>query len=209
MTIRQHVFLTQRAEPLPRWLEAFPGAWIIKPESLHVDNSPVMVWLHLGLTSTNVSDQVKTAVNAANGNPVVVLANMPNDEEGLICLEAGAVGYISAIAVPEMMQQVVGVIDNGGLWVGPELMKRLRTALAAQRAVPQDETDRLALLSQREKEVALAVAAGASNKEIARNLGITDRTVKSHLTAIFERLRINNRVQLSVLVNGDRQRSLY
>jgi len=88
--------------------------------------------------------------------------------------------------------------------VGPELMRRLRTALAGQRAPAQSEADQLVALSRREKEVALAAAAGASNKEIARALGITERTVKAHLSAIFKSLGIRNRVQLSVLVNGER-----
>ncbi|OIO76824.1 MAG: DNA-binding response regulator [Hydrogenophilales bacterium CG03_land_8_20_14_0_80_62_28] len=203
MIRRRHLFLSERSVPLPRWLEAFPAAEIVKPAALAVKVGPVMVWLHLS-SRTDVAQQVLATVAAAAGNPVVALANTPNDADGLACLEAGAAGYISALAAPEMMRQVVGVVANGGLWVGPELMRRLRTALAGQRAPAQSEADQLVVLSQREKEVAQAVAAGASNKEIARALGITERTVKAHLSAIFKSLGIRNRVQLSVLVNGER-----
>ena len=203
MIRRRHLFLSERSVPLPRWLEAFPAAEIVKPAALAVKVGPVMVWLHLS-SRTDVAQQVLATVAAAAGNPVVALANTPNDADGLACLEAGAAGYISALAAPEMMRQVVGVVANGGLWVGPELMRRLRTALAGQRAPAQSEADQLVVLSQREKEAAQAVAAGASNKEIARALGITERTVKAHLSAIFKSLGIRNRVQLSVLVNGER-----
>jgi DNA-binding NarL/FixJ family response regulator len=203
MAISRHIFLTQRAEPLPRWLEAFPNAEILKPGAMAA-RPDALVWLHLDPTRVDIADQVRTVVSTAFGNPVVTLSNQPNDSEGLACLEAGAVGYISALAVPDMMRQVVSVVENGGLWVGPRLMMRLRAALAGQRPF-LGEADKLTALSQREKEVALAVAAGASNKEIARIMGITERTVKAHLSAIFERLKIGNRVQLSILVNGERQ----
>ncbi len=203
MAIRRHIFLTQRAEPLPRWLEAFPDAEILKPGAMAA-RPDALVWLHLSPADADVAGQVRTAVSTAFGNPVVILSNQPNDNEGLACLEAGAVGYVSALSVPEMLHQVVSVVENGGLWVGPGLMMRLRGALAGQRAI-RNETDKLAVLSQREKEVAQAVAGGASNKEIARIMGITERTVKAHLSAIFDRLQISNRVQLSILVNGDRQ----
>ncbi|MDP3828327.1 MAG: helix-turn-helix transcriptional regulator, partial [Polaromonas sp.] len=57
-------------------------------------------------------------------------------------------------------------------------------------------------LTDREKEVAATLAAGASNKEIARALGITERTVKAHVGAILEKLHVRDRLQLSLIVNG-------
>lgn len=201
----KHLFLTKRGEPVPRWLDAFPGARVARPDSTDASCGATLVWLHLDAEQQDVSRQVKTALELGQGAPVVVLANAPCQEEGLNCLEAGAVGYITALSAPEMLRQVVSVVENGGLWVGPELLQRLRRALAAQPvAMPAEET--LAPLSKREKEVAWAVAAGASNKEIARRMGITERTVKAHLSTIFERLQVRDRLQLSILVNGESPR---
>jgi DNA-binding NarL/FixJ family response regulator len=59
-----------------------------------------------------------------------------------------------------------------------------------------------ALLSEREAQVARLVAAGFSNREIADRLAITERTVKAHLTAIFEKLGLRDRLQLSLRING-------
>jgi two-component system nitrate/nitrite response regulator NarL len=203
MAIERHIFLTERSRPLARWLEAFPKAEVCRPGALSLKQGDALIWLHLAADGFSVTDQVRSIVSAASGAPVVVLANSPGETQGLACLEAGAVGYVTALAAPGMLRQVVSVVENGGLWVGPELMLRLRTALSGQR--PGYVTkDKLAGLSQREREVALAVAAGSSNKEIARIMGITERTVKAHLSAIFERLKINNRVQLSIMVNGER-----
>jgi len=203
MTIRRHIFLTDRSKPLERWLEAFPKAEVCRPGELSIRQRDALVWLHLATDDPGATDLVHSVVTAASGVPVVVLSNMPCETQGLACLQAGAVGYVTALSAPGMLRQIVNVVEHGGLWVGPELMQRLRTALSGQRP-SSVKKDKLAGLSQREKEVAMAVASGSSNKEIARLMGITERTVKAHLSAIFERLKISNRVQLSNIVNEER-----
>lgn len=151
-------------------------------------------------------DLVRLAVRLAPGCAVVALSNAVTQEEGLTCLEAGASGYTSALANPDVLRQIAMVVDNGGLWVGPELLSRLRNSLARMPAAHIPALNgKLAALSPREREVALAVAAGASNKEVARNMGITERTVKAHLTAIFARLGIRDRMQLVLMMSGTGQ----
>jgi DNA-binding NarL/FixJ family response regulator len=105
------------------------------------------------------------------------------------------------------------------VWVSaltlPNLLARLQTA-ASPYAVPLDtvtpeqqmpkqneENGRqvLAELTDRQREVAQLVASGANNKEIARTLNITERTVKAHLTEVFDRLKISDRLQLAVRLN--------
>ena len=82
------------------------------------------------------------------------------------------------------MQRLIGVVD----------------------AVPPPESAKLndwaAPLTDREREVAATIAAGSSNKEIARQLGITERTVKAHVGAILEKLQVRDRLQLALLMSG-------
>jgi two-component system nitrate/nitrite response regulator NarL len=132
--------------------------------------------------------------------PIVVLSNVPEDEHGLAALAAGAAGYCSALTLPAVLQQVARVVEHGGLWMGPQLMRRLMQGMAARR--DESPGPSLAMLSQRERQVAEAVARGATNKEIARVMDITERTVKAHLSAAFEKLGVRDRMQLSLLVNG-------
>ena len=115
---------------------------------------------------------------------------------------AGASGYCNALAIPELLRQVAVVVEQGGLWVGQDLMKRLFSALSAGPGSTSDTTNTLHELSQRELQVAQAVARGSTNKEIARALGITERTVKAHLSAVFSKLDVRDRLQLSLIVNG-------
>ena len=93
------------------------------------------------------------------------------------------------------------VVTNQGVWVGQELLAKVLggTFKALQQRVDHDRyqhSDYLGLLTERERGVALAVARGATNKEAARQLDITERTVKAHLSAIFKKLEVRDRLQL-------------
>lgn len=159
-----------------------------------------IIWLHIANPKPEPALLIQKIAIAAPGCPIVALSNMPEDKEGLSVLEAGAVGYTNALAVPEVLRQISAVVENGGLWVGPNLMQRLIASIATHST--HLDSSQLSKLSAREKEVALAVAAGASNKEIAKQLSISERTVKAHLSAAFERLGVRDRLQLSLLING-------
>lgn len=123
----------------------------------------------------------------------------------LQALAAGAAGCCNSHAAPEVLQQVALVVANGGLWVGQSLLRRVvdNSARLIQRqtgAVGQEDWS--GALSEREVQVARLVAEASSNKEIARQLAISERTVKAHLTSIFEKLGLRDRLQLSLRING-------
>ena len=205
---KRHIFLTRRAEEVARWREAFPDAEVVSYSRIGTilvsRPGEALVWLHLAGEGSlpppaaasqerrredGPAEQIRLAVRVAPGCAVVVLANQPDQEEGLLCLEAGASGYTSVLANPEVLRQIAMVVENGGLWVGPDLLSRLRTSLTTLQSSPAGNLEeRLSALSPREREV-------------ARDMGITDRTVKAHLTAIFERLGVRDRMQLAILVN--------
>lgn len=197
------IFLTRRDVPLPGWRTAFPAAQIRnyprEQESLATPSS-TLIWLHIDNQIRQPAELVAAVARAAPGCPLVVLSNVPSQNEGLAVLEAGASGYTNALAVPELLRQIDTVVGNGGLWVGPELLQRLLVGLGRGSARVQNLSP-LDKLSPREREVARAVANGATNKEVARQLDITERTVKAHLGRTFELLGLRDRLQLALLVN--------
>lgn len=206
--MKRHIFLTRRPESLPTWNEAFPKASFQPYPTAGkqiVQRGEALIWLHVAGDKPDPALLVQEVALAAPDCPIIVLSNVPGDEEGLAVLEAGAAGYTNALAVPEMLRQIATVIENGGVWVGPRLLQRLIAGMATRTF--QINNNYLDKLSTREKEVALAVAGGASNKEIARSLDISERTVKAHLSAAFERLGVRDRLQLSLLINGNPQPS--
>jgi DNA-binding NarL/FixJ family response regulator len=197
----KHLFLTPDPHLLPRWQAAFPEAIVVTSVSadlIHGDSC--ILWV-----STRMPDwreQLAQQAGAA-GNRCVVLSGTPAQTEGLQALEAGARGYCHAYATPEMLREVAVVVLHGGLWVGPELMARaIRASRAGGGAMDRSAQQALACLTEREGAVALAVARGLTNKEVAAALDITERTVKAHLSAIFEKLAVRDRMQLALKLSS-------
>jgi DNA-binding NarL/FixJ family response regulator len=103
-----------------------------------------------------------------------------------------------------VLKEIRSVVSHGGLWLGQDLLQRL-IEVSTSRIGNQPEyvEGLLAKLTNREKEVAMEAAKGLSNKEIARVLSITERTVKAHLAHTFERLGAKDRLQLALMLNDN------
>jgi DNA-binding NarL/FixJ family response regulator len=134
---------------------------------------------------------------------VVVASSEPNDAEGIMAMEAGAAGYCHIYANPATLRQVIEVVSSGELWVGRSLLTRLLRGVSGK--LPPASVERAhwrSPLTEREIEVAQLAAHGESNLVIADQLGITERTVKAHLTTIFSKLGVTDRLQLALKVHG-------
>ena len=205
LTLSDHVFISPAGAMLPAWSEAFAGARAIAIGQLAAaPMSATVVWLRL--ESDNALGELVASVHARLGPvPVVILSDTPNDAEALAALSAQARGYCNSHAGAEVLIKVASVVTQGGLWIGEALMQRI---LAVQHLIQVPATATLpdwrATLTAREVQVAQLAAAGARYKEIARELLITERTVKAHMGAIFDKLNLRDRLQLALLV-GERQ----
>ncbi|MEC5397917.1 response regulator transcription factor [Uliginosibacterium sp. H1] len=136
---------------------------------------------------------------------LILASSTPSDAEGLAALECGAAGYCHAYAAVETLQQVIEVVASGELWVGRSLLGRLIGGLGrGLESRPAPPVDWAAALTEREREVARMAAMGDANARIAIHLGITERTVKAHLSAIFDKLQVDDRLQLALKVHGIR-----
>ena len=194
---------------LPRWSEAFKtgraGKVLTARPGLGAGRVD-LVWLRLE-QGEPVAVQMERLAPRLKLVPCVVLSDLPTDEEAIAAFSAGARGYCNTHAFAQVLIQVAAVVLQGGLWIGESLMQRLVSATSRAQAQASGAVAEVGLnwskdLTHREKEVAATVAAGASNKEVARILGITERTVKAHVGAILEKLHVRDRLQLSLVVNG-------
>ena len=186
-------------------MAAFPaGLWGDWAKVSQASGAGDIVWLSTGYPLW--LDVVAQLIQAQPRRQVVVMSATPDQTEGLRAINAGAKGYCHLYAVPELMQEVASVVQQGGLWVGPELLDRIvaatRDLLARSAAADQLPAADLSALSAREAEVAQAVAAGKSNREVAEQLFISERTVKAHLGAVFEKLGVRDRLQLALRLSG-------
>lgn len=130
---------------------------------------------------------------------VLVAAMRPNDEEGRQVLAAGAVGYLHALSPVTVLATAMQSVLTGNVWIGSTLLARLLRQI--DRAAPK-QTGWHDGLTTREKEVAERAAIGHSNQSIADSLGITERTVRAHLSAVFQKLGVSDRLLLALKVHG-------
>ena len=194
----EQLFLSADGRLRDTWRTAFPAARAQRPADPLVGD--VLVWL-LVAPGQKAERQIVSQRQRGVVQPLIILADEPGEDDALAALAAGASGYCNSHAAPEVLCQVAMVVANGGLWVGQGLMQRLLAGAA--RLLPPNPSDGWAdTLTEREREVAHAIARGASNKEVARELAITERTVKAHVGAILEKLGARDRLQLSLIVNG-------
>ena len=127
--------------------------------------------------------------------PVAICADVPDIREMLECVRLGAKAYCNSHMATAHYRQMLDLLANGQSWFPPQMLEQ--TFKLAQQAVkPAGETPALNMLTGREKEIALAVADGKSNRQIAVSLEISEPTVKSHLTSIFKKLDLKDRVGL-------------
>ncbi len=185
---------------LPRWQHAFAMANVVSTNDVSPLVKPGFVWLRLH-ASMPVGDQIQRMRLYVGEVAIVVLSDTPNDDEGMEAFSASARGYCNSHASAEVLRQVATVVSQGGLWVGESLMTRL--LIGVQRLAPRPTPVTQVWkekLTEREHEVALAVSQGASNKEVARQLGITERTVKAHVGVIFTKLAVQDRLHLALRI---------
>jgi DNA-binding NarL/FixJ family response regulator len=121
---------------------------------------------------------------------VVVLTSFTEQRRVLDALQAGASGYILKDATPDEVIAAIRAAHGGGAPLDPAAARVLLDAQRAQQPARN--------LSRRETEVLGLVATGLANKQIARRLGISERTVKAHLTAVFQQLGVTDRTQAAL-----------
>ena len=135
---------------------------------------------------------------------IVLLTSSPDDREGISAIKAGARGYYNRDVDPSLLKNAVEIVQKGEIWVGRDIVSYLFekvTSLSERRQEnPAEANSRLGPLTAREREIARLIGRGASNKECASQLNVTDRTVKAHLTAIFRKLRLSGRLQLALFM---------
>ncbi len=137
-----------------------------------------------------------------------LLSDQPNEDEGIAFLKLGIVGYGNTYISQARLTEAVRVINGGAVWLGQKVIQQLileSYSRAKEQPAPQaGQTaagQKLAGLTPAEHKVAELVARGQSNLEIAYNLRITERTVKAHLTSVYEKTKTGSRLSLAMLIN--------
>ncbi len=133
-------------------------------------------------------------------NPIVMLTTSNEESDLVECLRNGAQGYLLKDMEPSELVSALRDIVGGKTMVAPELAGVLARVVQGESVVSEEKNDSpFAELTPRELEILCLLAEGQSNKVIARNLGISDGTVKLHVKAILRKLNVHSRVEAAVM----------
>jgi DNA-binding NarL/FixJ family response regulator len=148
---------------------------------------PDVVLMDLSMPVLDGAEATSRIVENDPAARVVVLTSFADDRHIADALDAGAVGYVLKHANADELLDAIRAAAAGDAPLDP---KAARVVLARRRMVRPDQQ-----LSGRERQVLRLVASGLANKQIGRKLSISERTVKAHLTNIFSRLGVTDRMQ--------------
>jgi DNA-binding NarL/FixJ family response regulator len=126
---------------------------------------------------------------------LVVMGPDADDEVILQAITAGAKAYLEASASPQQVEQAIMIVNQGSIWAPRRILSIFvdRATKPSRSAVPS-----LAQFTVRETEVLQLLVAARSNREIARTLGIEERTVKAHVAKLMRKVGVENRIALSI-----------
>ena len=176
--------------------EALARTLMLKPDILLLDiNMP-------GLTGLDVTKQLKQARSRVK---IIALTIHDSDNYVLEMLKNGALGYLLKDVEPNVLIKAIHMVNEGNPFAYPKLAERLFGTPAISGDVGRmakeiwDES-RGERLTPREMDVLGCIAKGLSNQDIGKALGLSEKTVKNHLTSVFHKLKVNDRTQALVYV---------
>ena len=170
-------------------LEALQQVRELKPDVLLLDLAmPRMNGLEVLRELGDAAEQVRTVLLTAAIEP----------EETLDALRSGARGVVLKESAADTLYQCIHALMDGEYWVGHERMSDVLRALRGLELAPSREASPASNLTRRELQVIGAVADGATNKDIGTSFGLSEQTIKNHLSHIYDKLGVSNRLELAL-----------
>lgn len=187
-----------------RWIEIVASC-VDGVEAINAIRSlkPDIALLDMKMPSLNGLQVLETITSEAIATRVILLAATLSDDEIVAAAEANAYGIILKESAPDVLTQCVNACAAGQKWLPTELVDE------AFERVRNDRSQILEiapLLTRREIEIMLKVAEGFSNKDVGRQLNITEGTVKMHLHSIYQKVGVGNRTSLANFTIANRSK---
>jgi two-component system nitrate/nitrite response regulator NarL len=165
---------------------------------LAMERNPDVILLDMRMPEMDGMEVLRQLRLKGFRNPVVMLTTSSDERDLVESLRSGAQGYLLKDMEPDQLVAALRDIVAGKTVVAPDLAPVLARVVQGDSIAPAEE-DLFARLTPRENEILALLAEGQSNKVIARNLGISDGTVKLHVKSILRKLGIHSRVEAAVM----------
>ena len=157
--------------------------------------TPDIVLMDLVMPEMDGIEATQKIIAAYPGIKVIVLTSFTEDDKVFSAIKAGAVGYLLKDVSPPDLAKAIQAVHSGETHLHSDITKKLMN----QFVNPKSEAETtLEDLTPREMEVLQLVAQGLSNKELAKELTISEKTVKTHLSSIYGKLNLSDRTQAAI-----------
>ena len=180
--------LLERFEPVTCVGTAADGAEAV---AMTADLAPDVVLMDLSMPVMDGTEATRRITESHPDTAVLVLTTFADDRHVMAAIDAGAVGYLLKDSSPDQLLAGVEAAARGESPLDPKVAGAL---MASRRRAPEPTVS----LTTREREVLALVVEGLANKNIARRLGISEKTVKAHLTSVFSALGVTDRTQAAL-----------
>ncbi len=196
-----------------RWMAGLQNHFTIQEvwdgggERSLADFKPDVLLLDRDLPGTGEVENLSRLHQMCPSTRIIFFTSRYDEREAINVFKAGARGYCTKEIESSHLRKAVRVIQKGEVWAGRRIICRLLDELTSCTEKGQEDGHAqaevyLKNLTPREQQISLLVSEGSCNKEIASQLNISERTVKAHLTSIFSKLQITDRLRLGILLTN-------
>ena len=192
---------------IKKMLEKMAGICVVgeakrKEEAISIasDLQPDLILMDIGLPGESDGIDITRIIKKESNSKVIMLTVHDNEDEIKAALTAGADGYCLKSIPDCQLEQAIWCVINGGTWLDPSLSKQLRKIILQKPAESSqsDNGEREFKLSERELEVLGLLVEGLNNQQMARRLGLSPETIKTHMKHLMDKLSVTDRTQAAV-----------
>mgnify|MGYP006177825983 FL=1 len=162
---------------------------------------PDMVLLGIEAGNTSALDRLAEIKTTSPHSRILVLAEKKDENNDECALINGAHGLVVRNGAPEMILKAVRKVHDGEVWFGRKMIGRILDETCTGHLDPNNQKEKINSLTKRELEIARLIGTGMVNRRIASQLDISEKTVRNHLTTIYSKLGVSNRLELAIFAS--------
>ncbi len=167
---------------------------------LSIRLKPEIILLELDLSGDPCFDVIPKLINTSDQARVILVTGAYNSQVFFQAIQSGVMGVVTKTQRPEVLIKAIEKVHAGEVWIERSMIASLLTRLSQNNRTngSDPEAERIDRLSEREKQIIRLIGHGLKNKQIAAQLCISETTVRHHLTSIFNKLEVSDRLELLV-----------
>lgn len=162
--------------------------------------NPDIILLELNLDCELDTEVIPELLEACNQAKILLLTGIDEAQIHNLAIQMGAMGVVHKSQTRGVLIKAIEKVHAGEVWIDRKMIASILTRITRTRLKKQNdpEAEKIALLSGREREVVTLIGEGLKNKDIAERLTISETTVRHHLTSIYSKLQVSDRLELTI-----------